>query len=78
MQVIKQTIKVPAGRQLRIQLPEEAMASEDAEVIVLFNASPVSRDQRFAAMREAANDPLFLADLNEVMEDDDHALHQNH
>lgn len=69
MQVIKQIVKVPADRQLRIELPEEALADEEAEVIVLFNIVPSSQKQKLAAMREATSDPLYLDDLNETMED---------
>jgi len=69
MEVIKQIVRVPADRQLRIELPEEALTDEEAEVIVLFNIAPLSRKQKMTAMREAASDPLFLDDLNEAMED---------
>jgi hypothetical protein len=80
MQVVKQIITVPPSRELRIQLPAEAAAHEEAEVIVLFKSWQAGSTDKIAAMREAAIDPLYLADLNEVVEDfqdadrDEHAL----
>ncbi len=69
MQTIKRVVKVPADRELRIKLPDEATADEEVEVVVLFKTSRASFDERIAAVRQAAMDPLFLADLNEVSED---------
>lgn len=69
MQVIKRIVKVPADRLLHIELPEDALADEEAEVIVLFNALPSSQEEKLAAMQEAIKDPLYLADLDEAMGD---------
>jgi hypothetical protein len=73
MRAVRQIITVPASRELRIQLPEEATPHEEAEVIVLFKRSAADADDKLNAMREAARDELFLADLNEVAEDFKHA-----
>ena len=64
MQAVRHIVTVPDSRELRIQLPEEATPHEEAEVIVLFKRAPTRTDERLAAMREAARDELFLADLN--------------
>ena len=69
MQAFKQTLTVPVTRELRIQLPEEAMANEQAEVIVLFNSTLTSHEAKLALMQEAADDELFLADLQETAAD---------
>lgn len=69
MQAHKQRIIVPPSRELLVKLPDDAAAHEEAEVIVLFKQSSRSLDHRFAAMREAMNDELFLADLHETMND---------
>ena len=69
MQALKQIMEIPANRELVIQLPAEALAHEKVEVIVLFQPQSGSDSDKQAAMREAMNDPLFLADMNEVMED---------
>ena len=78
MQVVKQIVTVPPSRELRIQLPEEAAAHEEAEVIVRFKSSQASSSDKLDAMREAATDPLYLADLNEVAEDFQHADRDEH
>ncbi len=67
MRAFRHIVTVPASRELRIQLPEEAAPDEEAEVIVLFKSS--SAADKLSAVREAAHDELFLADLNEVAED---------
>ncbi len=69
MQAIKRNITVPPSRELNIKLPEDAIMHEEAEVIVLFKSSTQVKDERFAAMEEAMNDELFLADLHETMDD---------
>ena len=71
MRAVRHIVTVPASRELRIQLPEEATPHEEAEVIVLFKRS--ATDDRLGAMREAMNDEMFLADMNEVAEDFRHA-----
>ena len=71
MRAFRHVVTVPASRELRIQLPEDAAPHEEAEVIVLFKRS--SSADKLNAMREAAHDELFLADLNEVAEDFRHA-----
>jgi hypothetical protein len=76
MRAVRQIVTVPASRELRIQLPEEAAPNEEAEVIVLFRRS--SADDRLVAMREAMNDELFLADLSAAAEDFRHADEDEH
>jgi hypothetical protein len=71
MRAVRQIVTVPASRELRIQLPEEAVPHEEAEVIVLFKRS--EQDDKLSAMREAMSDELFLADLSAVAEDFRHA-----
>ena len=73
MQAVKQQIRIPANRELRIQLPVDALTETQAEVIVLFQAAEpalaqTSQDE-LAEMRAAMSDPLFVADLQEVMQD---------
>jgi hypothetical protein len=67
MRAVRQIVTVPASRELRIPLPEEAAPHEEAEVIVLFRRD--GADDKVRALREAMSDELFLADLNEVGED---------
>ena len=68
MEVVKQTVKVSANRELLIKLPKNAAPNQTAEVIILF--SPVSTNsEKLALMQEAASDPLFAADLEEIRED---------
>lgn len=73
MHAIKQTVTVPATRELHIKLPDDAVAHEEAEVIVLFKSTSPIQDERVAAMRAAMSDELFLSDLTETMEDFQHA-----
>ena len=69
MEAIRQIVTIPATRELRIQLPEEALAHQEAEVIVLFKSAPAGFDEKIKAIQEAASDELFLGDLKEIAED---------
>ncbi|MCI0490883.1 MAG: hypothetical protein L0229_30185 [Blastocatellia bacterium] len=60
MEAIKQTVIVPATRELCIQLPEAAIAHEEAEVIVLFKSRRDDFGEKIEAIRQAANDEIFL------------------
>ncbi len=78
MQAIKQTITLPASRELRIQLPETASPNEQVEVIVLFRTASTSYEEKCAAMRQASSDEMFLADLNEALDDFEHTDAEAH
>ena len=68
MQAIRHTVTVPQNRELRIQLPDEAIPLRAVEIIVLFETN-ISEAERAAEMQEAMNDPLFVADLQAAMND---------
>ncbi len=68
MEVVKQNIRVSPDRTVLIELPATAAVDQTAEVIVLFeNIAPDNR--KLVEFEAAMSDPLFLADLNEVLED---------
>lgn len=73
MQALKQIVTVPETRELRIQLPPDALTLEEAEVIVLFKSDSADFDSKLAVMQEAENDELFLSDLRETLEEFRHA-----
>ncbi len=73
MRAIKQKMTVPASHELRIKLPDEAVAHEEAEIIVLFESAASLPDDKFAVMESAMNDEMFLADLREAIADFEHA-----
>lgn len=72
MQAIKQTVTVPPSRELNIKLPQDAVANEEAEVIVLFKSAGQTQEEKYVAIEEAMNDELFLSDLHETMKDFEH------
>lgn len=70
MEAIRQTITIPATRNINIQLPETAAVNEEAEIIILFKpSSKKTYGEKIAELQAAATDPLFLADLKEIAED---------
>ncbi len=68
MEAIKRTVIVPPSRELSVKLPKEAIAHQEAEVIVLFKSEAQLQDDRLVAMQAAMNDELFLADLRETFD----------
>ena len=76
MQAVKQQLRVSVDREIeiKIQLPADAVVETNAEVIVFYQNASLSAavdddDDDDAEMAMAANDPLFLADVAEVMDD---------
>lgn len=68
METIRQTVTIPANRELLIRLPETAAAHDTAEIIILLKTSDI-QSNKLTTMREAAADPLYLADLREINDD---------
>jgi hypothetical protein len=72
MQAVKRQLRVPVDREIKIQLPADAVVETNVEVIVLYQNSSLLvaiDDDDDAEMARAAQDPLFMADLHEVMTD---------
>lgn len=69
MEAIKQIVKIPKDRELRIKVPLSIPEGETAEVIVIIKKSPASLKQKISELQEAMKDELFLADLREISED---------
>jgi hypothetical protein len=67
----QQIVRVPANRELRIQLPEAFQADQESEVIVSLRSEKTALEEKAAAIRQAMDDPAFLADLTEVAADFD-------
>jgi len=49
---------------------------KDKQVVVTVDDMPVTTLDKIALMRQAANDPLYLADLQEVNDDFRHIEHE--
>jgi hypothetical protein len=62
-------MKVPAGRELRIVLPEHVTENQNVEVILLIGMEDNEMQKKMAMMKEAMSDKLFLDDLREVSDD---------
>jgi hypothetical protein len=69
MEAIRQTMKVPGSRELRITLPDHVAENQSVEVILLIGTEDNERQMKIAMMKEAMSDQLFLDDLKEVSED---------
>ena len=63
---VKQQIRIPQDHELRVRLPQNAVAETVAVVTVQYQ---VALDDGDAQIAMAAKDPLFMADLYEVMDD---------
>ncbi|MDQ3919309.1 MAG: antitoxin family protein [Acidobacteriota bacterium] len=69
----KQIPAIYEGGVIRPLEPPELAEGEELDVVLLPRRREGDEDGKLAAMREAANDELFLADLRETMEDFAHA-----
>lgn len=64
---VEQIVDMPANGQLTIQLPDYLKGSKKVKVFI--DEVDEDREAKIALLRKAANDPLFLADMEEVNRD---------
>ena len=64
---VEQIVDVPESGQLTIQLPDYLKGSKKVKVFI--DEVNEDREAKIALLRKAANDPLFLADMEEVNRD---------
>lgn len=70
MEAIKQFVKIPKDREIRIKIPPhiDIPENEMVEVILILKKSPESLKRKINELKEAMKDDLFLNDLREVSE----------
>jgi hypothetical protein len=66
---IKQTMKVPKDRELRITIPDEIGEDEIVEVTISSKATSQILQSKIDALKSAATDKLFMEDLKDTMSD---------
>lgn len=64
---VEQIMDVPENGQLTIQLPGYLKGSKKVKVVI--DEVDDDREAKIALLKQAANDPLFLADMKEVNKD---------
>ena len=64
---IEQIVDVPESGNLFIQLPDDLKKKKQVKVII--EDVDEDREAKIALLRQAATDPLFLADMEEVNKD---------
>jgi len=69
MEAIKQIVRVPKDREVRIKIPQEIPENEIAEVILIIREKPDSFKQKIRELKEAMMDDLFLEDLRDIAKD---------
>ncbi|KAF5413869.1 MAG: hypothetical protein C5S38_05430 [Candidatus Methanophagaceae archaeon] len=58
MEAIKQIVRVPKDREVRIKIPQEIPENEIAEVILIIREKPDSFKQKISELKEAMKDDL--------------------
>ena len=69
MEAIKQIVRVPKDREVRIKIPQEIPENVIAEVILIIREKPDSFKQKISELKEAMKDDLFLDDLRAIAKD---------
>jgi hypothetical protein len=64
---VEQIMDVPENGQLTIKLPSHLKGSKKVKVVI--DEVNEDREAKIALLQQAANDPLFLADMEEVNRD---------
>ncbi len=69
MQAIKQTMKVPESRELQIRLPAGVAPNDTVEVILIYEETFESDEDKIEMMQAAMDDVHFRRDLEEIAAD---------
>ncbi len=65
---VHQTFTVPSDYILRVNVPDVANG-EEVEVFIYTKNDSLSREEKLAMLKQAATDPLYLSDMQEIDED---------
>jgi len=69
MEAIKQIVRTPKNREIRITIPDHVPENDLVEIILFFRKKSEDFDDKINALKGAMKDELFLNDLKEVSED---------
>jgi len=69
MRAIRQFLKVPNNREIKIKLPEDISVNKTIEVILIIPEDKQSFKKKIAMLKEAAKDKNFFEDLKEIAEE---------
>ena len=69
MEAIKQIVRTPKNREIRIRIPEHVPENYPVEIIMFFRKKPEDYDKKINELKNAMKDKLFLSDIREVSED---------
>ncbi len=69
MKAIRQFLKVPSNREIKIKLPEDISVDKTIEVILIIPENKQSFEKKVAMLKETVKDKIFHEDLREIEED---------
>ena len=69
MEAIKQIVRTPKNREIRIKIPDHVPENDPVEIILFFRQKSENFDVKINALKGAMKDEFFLNDLKEVSED---------
>ncbi len=69
MEAIKQIIRTPKNREVRIKIPSSVPENELVEVILIVRNKPENFAKKVKELKAAVNDERFLNDLKEVTDE---------
>ncbi len=69
MQAIKQIVRTPKNREIRIKIPDQVPENEPVEIILFFRKKPEDYDDKINEVKNAMQDKLFVSELREISQD---------
>lgn len=69
MQAIRQIVRIPRNHEVKIKIPGHIAEDELMEVILLVKERDRTFIDKIEKLKQAAKDPLFLKDMEEVNRD---------
>ena len=69
MEAIKQIVRTPKNREIRIKIPDHIPENHPVEIIMFIRKNPEDYNNKINELKNAMKDKLFLSDLRAVSED---------
>ncbi len=72
MEAIRQVVRIPKNHEITIKVTEHIAEDELMEVILLVKKRKKRFKDKIEEMKEAVNDPMYIADMEAVNQDFEH------
>ena len=69
MEAIRQVVRIPRNREIKIKVPDRISEDQLMEVILLVKDKRRGYQNRIKELKRASKDPMYLKDMEETLDD---------